>query len=1115
MNTTDTQELLQAYARDHSEAAFQELVNRYVDLVYSTALRRVTGDTLLAEDVTQEVFTDLARKASSLPANVMLGGWLHRHTGFVASTTMRSEKRRRERERQAIEMNALNQPSDADWEQLAPVLDDALDELEPTDRDALVLRFFERLELRKVGAALGVGDDAAQKRVSRALEKLRSVLVKRGSITLPVTALSLILGTHSVHAAPAGLGTRIGKAAFEGAAASAGAGLIATLLTPGALKLVFGTATAVVLAGAVIFFSLQGKNQPQQILPVQGQSATTNATPAGTNSEPPGPRTAPQMAAKQTDVADSNALQLVIVAADSGKPVPNVPIEYQGWEGTKSKYETLFGNRAGICDVSIPRNSITDLELTTRIDGFADTRLRWHPDHGDVIPTTYTLRLTRPVLIGGTVVDPDGRPVAGAEVSFNHYEEPTAFTLPENHEFGWVQVTTDANGHWSINRVAPEMVHRMYGLATHPDYVESAVSALGDPTLEQQLRAGTFVFHLGQAVTVRGVVLSPESSPISGAEVLVGKRGYSESREGKTATDGSFEVKGCRPGTNLLSAKADGFSATTLHVDLSADSEPFRLTLQRGKVLRVRLINQAGQPVPKAMLCTSAPPIDGVETVQASFNQTSDADGRVVWSNAPDTELEFDIAAIGYMRRNQVKMLPDGQEHVFTLSPALVVSGTVRDADTGELIPGFRLITGWPQMNLVPDATNPGQVITNAVGHWSDMERNWATFAGGKFRLELGEPVNYATGNPDYMLKFESDDYFPFVSRVIAPDEGNVQLDVVLHRKNAFDVSVVLPDGSSAGPTDIGLVSPGAQLLLAPGSFSRQGGVGRADSMLRADADGHFRLLAEPAVTQVIAANPSGYAEANPAALAKNPVLVLQPWGKLEGSYLSGKEPAAGRDLFLQFAQQDPTSISFDFSFKVTTDSQGHFLFPQVPPGKLKIVRLIHVLPNGFSQQPQQPLPDGDVEIRPGETTTKTIGGEGYTVKARIHWPDDATPGKDWNLTAVLGTAPPQWVLDAADNPAAAAQLAAQLQNSPEMKDYARTARQFQAEIANDYATVTVENVPAGDYVLLAGAILNGQGEAKGSVFGHSSRLTVPSDPPNGTLDAGELLLRKPALANR
>src|SRR5205823_5447873 len=94
MNTTDTQLLLRSYVEDHSEAAFQELVNRYINLVYSVAIRRVGGDTLLAEDVTQMVFTDLARKAASLPANLMLGGWLQRHSGFVAASVVRTEQRR-------------------------------------------------------------------------------------------------------------------------------------------------------------------------------------------------------------------------------------------------------------------------------------------------------------------------------------------------------------------------------------------------------------------------------------------------------------------------------------------------------------------------------------------------------------------------------------------------------------------------------------------------------------------------------------------------------------------------------------------------------------------------------------------------------------------------------------------------------------------------------------------------------------------------------------------------------------------------------------------------------------------------------------------------------------
>ena len=208
MNTTDHHELLQAYAQDHSEFAFQELVQRYVDLVYSAAIRRVSGDRELAEDVTQEVFTDLARKAAALPPTVMLGGWLHRHTGYVASTAMRGEQRRRDYERQAVEMNALNEPSDADWSQFAPVLDEAMDEMDAADRDALVLRYFERCELREVGAALGVSDDTAQKRVSRALEKLRQQLARRG-ITSPATALSAAIIANAVQAAPAGLAATI------------------------------------------------------------------------------------------------------------------------------------------------------------------------------------------------------------------------------------------------------------------------------------------------------------------------------------------------------------------------------------------------------------------------------------------------------------------------------------------------------------------------------------------------------------------------------------------------------------------------------------------------------------------------------------------------------------------------------------------------------------------------------------------------------------------------------------------------------------------------------------------------------------------------------------------
>src|SRR5437899_8733385 len=120
---SDGQQLLAEYVNAGSEEAFRELVGRYVSLVYSAAVRQVNNDTHLAEDVTQTVFADLARMARTLSPNVMLGGWLHRHTCFVASKTMRGERRRQLREQQAVEMNSTQDRSGDELASVAPILD--------------------------------------------------------------------------------------------------------------------------------------------------------------------------------------------------------------------------------------------------------------------------------------------------------------------------------------------------------------------------------------------------------------------------------------------------------------------------------------------------------------------------------------------------------------------------------------------------------------------------------------------------------------------------------------------------------------------------------------------------------------------------------------------------------------------------------------------------------------------------------------------------------------------------------------------------------------------------------------------------------------------------------
>src|SRR5881409_2207929 len=217
---TDSQKLLAEYVQTGSEAAFRELVTRHINLVYSAALRLVEGDTHRAEDVAQTVFVDLAGKARALSPDVMLGGWLHRHTCFVAAKTMRGERRRQSRERQAVEMNVLQDNSGADFSSIAPILDEAINELSDADRTAILLRFFEQRDFRSVGESLGSNEDAARMRVNRALEKLQSLLKHRG-VTTSAAVLAGTLSANAVQVAPIGLAVTISSAAISGAGIAA------------------------------------------------------------------------------------------------------------------------------------------------------------------------------------------------------------------------------------------------------------------------------------------------------------------------------------------------------------------------------------------------------------------------------------------------------------------------------------------------------------------------------------------------------------------------------------------------------------------------------------------------------------------------------------------------------------------------------------------------------------------------------------------------------------------------------------------------------------------------------------------------------------------------------
>jgi len=242
----ESRKLLADYADRGSETAFRELVTRYINMVHSTALRLVNGDSHLAEDISQTVFLNLARHAPTLSDEVMIGGWLHRNTCFVAVNLMRSERRRQDRERKAVEMNTTEDHSAANFATAAPFLDEAINELGPEDRTAILLRFFEQLEFRAVAEMMGSTDDAARMRVNRALDKLHSMLTQRG-VTLSAAALGTVLAVETVKAAPAGLAANVGTAALGGAVTGGATLTIAKILGMSKIKIVIVSSIAVAI----------------------------------------------------------------------------------------------------------------------------------------------------------------------------------------------------------------------------------------------------------------------------------------------------------------------------------------------------------------------------------------------------------------------------------------------------------------------------------------------------------------------------------------------------------------------------------------------------------------------------------------------------------------------------------------------------------------------------------------------------------------------------------------------------------------------------------------------------------------------------------------------------
>ena len=566
-------ELLQAWSSRRDEAAFAELVRRHLDLVHASARRQV-GASPLADDVTQAVFLVLARKAGSLGAKVVLSGWLFRTTRFVAARALRAEHRRTHHESLAAMQPAVTAaPAVPEhWKEVEPHLDAALAALPAADRDAVLLRYFEGKPLRAVGEQLGVNEEAAKKRVSRAVEKLRTWLAGRG-VVLTAAALVTLLGNLPGSAAPAEL---VGQIAATAAANTASA--TTTALVTGAVRdwwlaqvrqfLPWAAAALLLVTGGVWWLLAESAAD------VSAEVAATSAEV----SQPPASAATPASALAATPAAQPGQCKILLSVRSAKDNRPLVAQVAASLWGDRRYLETLEYQTDvnGTLEVPATDPRLRSLVLWISAAGHVPVTVSWK-HHEFVEPALLHQSLLEPgEVLTGVVQDETGQPVADAQIQFagpgmNRAER-------ENIEYHrrLSMVISDAQGRFRSDQLPVLRGNQSWMSYTvmHPAFVRARISLFGQGAL-----ATNHVVVLERGSQVTGRVLGPDDVPVPGAKVVEEDPYGGPERETVSAADGTFSVGPFALGTVQIEVTAAGFKNAKERVPVVAGAKDAILRL--------------------------------------------------------------------------------------------------------------------------------------------------------------------------------------------------------------------------------------------------------------------------------------------------------------------------------------------------------------------------------------------------------------------------------------------------------------------------------------------------------------------------------------------------------
>ena len=668
-------------------------------------------------------------------------------------------------------------------------------------------------------------------------------------------------------------------------------------------------------------------------------------------------------------------MQIHVVDSDH-HALADVTITVRGMTGLPfgpTRYRT---NREGNVAIEVPKDDVRDFQILVWDNKHASVGAAWHGSAvGTRIPENFTFAMDQGTILGGIVRDDQRKPVVGAEVTVEGRK-----TLPDDPLWVCINDTakTDADGRWQVHRIPSDLAgFDLEVKVKRPDL--AGVEHFPRRTLSiEKLREQTAEMVLPKGIAVEGTVTDPQGRPAVAVAVgLFPEPIRSDSPRTETDRNGHYRFSVSQPGNYTLVAAAKGCAPDSHRITVTTQPQKVDLQLRQGEMIRLRVIDRQGKPVPGAGVSTvfdnayrEALMFDYQSTFQRDNDRHMAADAEGRWSRLwlPNDEITLLISKSGY---EQVKkrVAPSRHEYVVTLGAGgWSVAGRVIDRETKAPITKFHVVEGDNYANVI---WRNDTIVENSAGQF---RAQWNT-----------------SGDSRRVLRIEAEGHLPSETRLLTPGERAASFNVEL-RKGENIIGIVRgSDGKPLAGAEVALCNATRLLYLRNGHFARD----QNPLTVRTGPDGRFAFAPQGEVCILIAMHDSGYARVDGTSGLQE--ITLAPWARADGTLRITGGSGAKEQIRLGFDDEimnrpnllfgpgstrtpiDQAARYLYWDYQTQTDDKGHFVFERVRPGKATISRNVKISQEGMMSG-WTAANNTSVEFVPGKTATVTLKGSDSSI---------------------------------------------------------------------------------------------------------------------------------------